>query len=239
MKKTLLMAAAALAAGVISSQAQPVYSQNIVGYANLNLTSGYNLVSIQFNVGSSNGASEVFPSIPDGTELFQWDTSHSTFIYNFYDTGGGATAPVDSWYMADYSTPTNAPILKPGSAVFLLLPSAATNSVVGSVVNAYTNNLVAGYNMVGSVLPVGGASTSALFNLNGVPDGTEIFQWDAAHSTYIYTFYDTGGGATAPEASWYMSDYSTPTNAPNLSIGQGRFFLTPSTYTWSQVLTNQ
>ena len=34
MKKTLLIAAAALAASVISSQAQ-VYSQNIVGYANV------------------------------------------------------------------------------------------------------------------------------------------------------------------------------------------------------------
>lgn len=237
--KTLLIAAAALAAGVIASQAQPVYSQNVVGYYNLNLAAGYNLVSVQFTVGSSNGASEVFPSIPDGTEVFQWDTVNSTFVYNYYDSGGGATAPAASWYMADYATPTNQPVLKPGSAVFLLVPNAVTNTVVGSVVNANTNNLVAGYNMVGSVLPAGGATTDPIFNLNTLPDGTELFQWNSVGSTYVYNYYDTGGGATTPANSWYMSDYATPTNAPNLSVGQGMFFLTPSTYQWSQTYTNQ
>ena len=61
MRKTLLMAAAALAAGVISSQAG-VYSANIVGYANVaNNIAGKNyFMSVPFNVGVSNGANEVF-----------------------------------------------------------------------------------------------------------------------------------------------------------------------------------
>lgn len=237
MKKTLLIAAAALAAGVISSQAQ-VYSQNVVGYVNLPLSSGYNLVSVQFQVGASNGASEVFPALPDGTQTYQWDNVNSTFVYNFYDSGGGATPPAQSWYMSDYATPTNAPILKAGTAVFLLLPSAVTNTVVGNVVSGNTNNLVSGYNMVGSALPVGGATTNTLFNLNALPDGTQTYRWDQVNNTYIYNFYDTGGGATLPGQSWYMSDYSTPTNAPSLSVGEGLFFLTPSTFAWTQTYTN-
>ena len=72
MKKTLLMAAAALAAGVISTQAQ-VYSQNVVGYYNLNLVAGYNMVANQFTVGNSNGLNEIFPSIPDSTFVYQWN----------------------------------------------------------------------------------------------------------------------------------------------------------------------
>src|ERR1039457_1044177 len=54
--KTLLLSAAALlAAGFVSSQAQPVYSQNIVGYASVALTGGqYNMMAVPFDLGVSN-----------------------------------------------------------------------------------------------------------------------------------------------------------------------------------------
>jgi hypothetical protein len=235
--KTLLIAAAALAVGIVSSQAQ-VYSQNVVGYYNLDLPAGYNMVSVQFAVGVSNGASEVLPNIPDGTELFTWDTAHAQFIYNYYDTGSGSTLPAQSWYMADYSTPTNQPVLFTGQSVFLLMPSHVTNTVAGSVVNASTNNLIAGYNMVASALPIYGGSTNNMFNMNSMPDGTELFTWDQVHAKYVYNYYDTGSGSTLPAQSWYMADYSTATNPPVFTVGQGMFFLTPSTYSWSQTYTN-
>ena len=38
--KTLLFAAAALAASITASQAQTVYSQNVVGYINITVTNG-------------------------------------------------------------------------------------------------------------------------------------------------------------------------------------------------------
>jgi len=38
--KTLLLAVGALAAGLVTSQAQPVYSANVVGYMNVPLPSG-------------------------------------------------------------------------------------------------------------------------------------------------------------------------------------------------------
>jgi hypothetical protein len=61
MRKTLLMAAATLAAGVISSQAAGVYSQNIVGYVNVASPTAGNsyLLSVPFAIGVSNGANEV------------------------------------------------------------------------------------------------------------------------------------------------------------------------------------
>ena len=231
------MAAAALAAGVISTQAQ-VYSQNVVGYYNLNLVAGYNMVSVQFNVGASNGASEVFPNIPDSTELFTFDAIHGMFIYNYFDTGGGSTTPANSWYMSDYNTLTNAPILSPGTGCFLLVPNAVTNAVVGSVVSSNNLAMVSGYNMLGSALPLGVGTTNSLVNLNTLPDSTELFTFDTAHQKYIFNYYDTGGGSTPPNTSWYMSDYNTPTNPPVLSVGQGMFFLTPSTYNWTQTFTN-
>jgi len=235
--KTLLIAAAALAVGVATSMAQ-TYSQNVVGYYNLNLPVGFNMVSVQLAVGVSNGASEIFPNIPDGTALLTWDAGNAQFTYNFYDTGGGTTIPAASWYMADYATPTNQPVLKAGEAVFLSLGSHVTNTVVGTVLGTNGDNLIAGFNMVASALPVSGATTNNLFNMGGLPDSTELYTWDQVHSAYVYNFYDTGGGSTTPANSWYMADYATPTNAPIFTVGQGMFFSTPTTYTWSQTYTN-
>ena len=130
--KTLLIAAAALAVGVATSMAQ-TYSQNVVGYYNLNMPVGYNMVSVQLQVGVSNGASEVFPSLPDGTALLTWDPVGAQFVYNYYDTGGGSTAPAASWYMADYGTLTNAPNFQVGQGMFFVTPSTYTWS------QTYTN----------------------------------------------------------------------------------------------------
>jgi hypothetical protein len=235
--KTLLIAAAALAVGVATSMAQ-TYSQNVVGYYNLNLVAGYNMVSVQFAVGNSNGASEIFPNIPDGTEMFTWDKNNAAYVYNFYDTQGGLTAPAVSWYMADYGTLTNQPVLVPGQSVFLFLTSPVTNTVVGAVVNTNIDNLVNGYNMVASALPLGGATTNNLFNMATLPDGTELFTWDPVAQKYNYNFYDTQSGSTTPANSWYMADYGTLTNAPIFSVGQGMFFFTTATFTWTQTYTN-
>ena len=61
--KTLLIAAAALAAVVTSSQAQStVYSQNVVGYVNLSITNnGLLMAANQLDTGS-NTMDNVFPS---------------------------------------------------------------------------------------------------------------------------------------------------------------------------------
>ena len=238
MKKTLLIAAAALAVAVTSSQAQ-VYSANVVGYYNLTMPStGYNFVSVQLNVGVSNGASEVLGTIPDGTQILTWNPSAATFVVNFYDTGAGATLPAASWYMSDYSTITNQPVLKPGTALFVVPSSNVTNTFVGTVISSNVNNLVNGYNMAASALPLGGASTNTLYNLNGIPDGTQTLRWNFATQKYVINFYDTGAGATVPGASWYMSDYSTATNAPNFSVGEGLFIVPAGAYAYSQTYTN-
>src|SRR5271170_4448050 len=73
--KTLLVAVAALAATIITSEAQ-VYSANVVGYASVVITGGqYNMLANPFNSGVTNGANEVFNGnytansgyLPDGT----------------------------------------------------------------------------------------------------------------------------------------------------------------------------
>ena len=87
MRKTLLIAAAALAAGVISSEAG-VYSQNIVGYVNIPVpNNSYQLVANQLDTGS-NTLDNVFQSgavSSDTTVLYWTGTAFQQYIY--YNSG--------------------------------------------------------------------------------------------------------------------------------------------------------
>src|SRR5580692_11046853 len=96
---TLLIAAAALAAGIISSQAQ-VYSQNIVGYVNTPLPTGFvNLANPLDGSNANNAITNIIPVFSgayDGSLLQVWtgtqyttytiDSSFSTGIANGNDT---------------------------------------------------------------------------------------------------------------------------------------------------------
>ena len=91
-----MSAAALLAAGIVSTQAQtPVYSQNVVGYASVATPSvGVNyMLSIPFAIGVSNGANEVWPlvspgvpTLPDGSELLIWNPTTVSFTAYFSDS---------------------------------------------------------------------------------------------------------------------------------------------------------
>ena|ERR1035437_9777026 len=69
--KTLLIAAAALAVGVASSMAQ-TYSQNIVGYVNTPIPTGYSLLVAPVSPNTTNNAEAVLPSLESGDVLLVW-----------------------------------------------------------------------------------------------------------------------------------------------------------------------
>jgi len=244
MRKTLLIAAAALAASVISSEAQ-VYSQNIVGYANVvNPVGGKNyFMSVPFTVGVSNGANEVFgSSLPSGTYLNKWNgTGFDTYIYDTSDPAGLGTSVV--WYQSDDFTPATVPTLPVGQA-FVLVPSAPiTNSFVGTIAVTVgtSNNLVlptGGKNyFVGSTVPYAGAVTNGTVsgggpNLNNLPSGTYLNKWNGSgFTTYIYDTSDPAGLGTS--VVWYASDDFTPVAAPTINVGDGFVLVPAGTYTWT------
>jgi hypothetical protein len=239
MKKTLLMAAAALAAGIITSQAQPVYSQNIVGYVNtVTPGGGTYLIAVPFNVGVSNGANEVWPlvggqpSIPDSSALLIWNGSGYTAYLSdsgspsLWDDNGGNAIP-------------NAPLLPVGKGFFLIPSASTTNLFMGTVaVNVGTSNSMVlpggGTYLVASAVPYGGVVTNgtssggglALSSLNGLPDSSALMVW-------------TGSGYTA-----YLSDSGSPSlwddnggnsipNAPTINVGQGFFIIPAVNFTWN------
>jgi len=236
--KTLLIAAAALAAGVISSQAQ-VYSQNIVGYVNASTAVGGTFaLTVPFVVGVSNGANEVWPlvspgnpSIPDGSELLLW--TGSAYTAYFSDSGSSSL-----WDDGNQVPITQAPVLPVGKAFFLLPAAGTTNTFVGAVaVNTGTTNTmplaVGGTYFVAPVVPYGGSITNgtaagggpALSSNNGLPDGSELLIWTG--NSYTAYFSDSGSASL-----WDDGNQVPIANAPTVSVGQGFFLLPAANFNW-------
>jgi hypothetical protein len=216
--KTLLIAAAALAVGIISSEAQ-VYSQNVVGYYNVPIpgtssSTGFQIVANQLNCGVSNGLNEVFAnggliSDVNGSEnsiVLIWDpigASYAAYQYfnaldatadgyvggaGFYDGGGG------------YITT----IIPTGSSVFIqnLAGTNITIPIVGSVAQG-TNYIYMGgaadvgqLSMVGSPIPVSTNVVSAPISFAGNSDvnasyNDNILIWDPVGGSFAaYQYFN-------------------------------------------------
>lgn len=231
MKKTLLIAAAALAAGIISSEAQNVYSQNVVGYANVPTPNGGTyLTSVPFKVGVSNGLNEVYSgTMPDGSSVMLWNgAGFDVFIAD----SGSATG----WDDASYNPLTSLPTVPPGKGFFVIPAADVTNTFVGTVaVNVGTSNNMAlpngGTYLVASAVPYAGAVTNGTTsgggpNLNAVPDGSSIMLWNGAgFSVYIA---DSGSAS-----GWDDASYNPLSVPPTVSVAQGFFIIPAADYTWT------
>src|SRR5258705_2754955 len=143
--KTLLLTAALAAAGAASAMAQNVYSVNSVGYANVPLKHGFNMVGNPFKVGNST-LEALIPTAPDQTTVYPYDngTYSGPFTYygppdNLWDPAGGT--------------------LTFGHGAFINAPAAFTVTFVGEVEQGTPNGAVIhnalgqGFNMVSSKVP--------------------------------------------------------------------------------------
>jgi hypothetical protein len=238
MRKTLLIAAAALAASVISSEAQ-VYSQNIVGYANLPTTGGGTyLMTVPFQVGSSNGANEIWPNgtIPDGSILSIWTGTK----YIGYQSDSGSSS---LWDDSGGNPIPNAPLLPVGTGFFLIPAGTFTNTFAGSVaVNVGTSNVVTlaggSTDLVAPKVPYAGAVTNGdlttgvggacMWNNGtiGIPDGTILSVWTGTK----YIGYQSDSGSSS---YWDDSGGNPILVPPSINVGQGFFVIPAANWNWT------
>jgi hypothetical protein len=209
MKKTLLIAAAALVAGVVSSQAQ-VYSANIVGYVNSSCpANALVLLSNPLDDGT-NQANDLLASLPNKSSIQVWNGTGFTLI--------GKTS---SGFAGN-------PALPVGTGFFVKSTSNFTNTFVGNVVpapggNSSSNALPANtLVLVGSQLPVSGTFNDVgtnSFNLNAtLPNKSSIQVWNGSGFTLI--------GKTS----------SGFAGSPAYTAGQGFFVKSTAAVNWVQTL---
>jgi hypothetical protein len=236
MRKTLLIAAAALAASIISSEAQ-VYSQNIVGYVNTPLAGNgaYAMITAPL-VGSTNAADQILTSLQPGDTLYIW-TGAGYYSTTYYGPGSGPQG--QAWNDVNGNW-TNAPALLPGEGFFYSTQSgsAETNTFTGSV--QLTNSIPltgnGAYSAVASTPPIAGLLDSTNFNLPLQP-GDTIYVW-TGNGYYSSTYYGPGSG---PQGQAWNDVYGNWTNAPVVNVGQGFFYSTQSgsAEVWNQSLVIQ
>jgi hypothetical protein len=216
--KTMLAAAAALAAGLANSMAQSnVYSVNVVGYVNKVLAGNakYTAVANPLNT-TNNTLAGLFGGagvgLPTGSQVLKWSPGAGDFtIYTkapFGWTGGGATAT-----------------LNPGEACLILMPSGSgdyTNTFVGEVLQgSLTNGLLAGYQLVGNKVPDSGPVSG----MNFVPNtGSQLLKWDVVLQDWsIFTKIAFGSG-------W------TP-SVPSIGVAEGFMVNANAPYSWVRNFT--
>src|SRR5450432_1551654 len=176
MKKTLLIAAAALVAGVISSDAQ-VYSANIVGYVNVPMPAAALVLTSNPLDDGTNTANSLLASLPKASLLEVWTGS-----------GFSVLSKTSTGFAGNPSLPV-------GTGFFVKSTSNYTNTFVGNVVpnpggNQATINLPAGaLVLVGSVLPVSGTfndvGTNTINLIATLPKASLLETWTGSGFTVL------------------------------------------------------
>jgi hypothetical protein len=215
--KTLLIAAAtALAAGIVTSQAQ-VYSQNIVGYVNTPLPGGYTLLVAPLSPNSTNDAESVLPALQSGDVLLVWNGGG----YNVDLFGGPG-----QWFDGDSYASIAVPALAPGVGFFYQNNNAAkTNTFVGTVQLTNAVALPGGYSLVGSTAPVSDYLDGTNLNLP-LLSGDVVLLWNGGG--YNVDLYGGPG-------QWFDGDSYAAIADPTVAVGQGFFFQNNNaSTTWNQ-----
>jgi len=214
--KTLLAAAAMLAAGLASSMAQSnVYSLNVVGYVNKVMPSGgkYIMISNPLNT-TSNTINSLLSGAAVGSQFLKF-------------SGGGfqtVSSKLPGAWTIDYT-------LNLGEGGFFRTPSASTvdytNTFVGEVLQGdSTNNWPAGYSIIAYPEPLGG-DVNALGLTTKLAAGDQVLQFDAVAQTYVIrTVLNPAGGV-----------YSGPT--PVVDVAESFFVRAATAGFWSRNFTVQ
>jgi len=207
--KTLLLTAALSAAGVATSMAQ-VYSQNAVGYVNLSLARGFNLIANPLRQ-TDTTLETLIPSPPDQTTFYSFAHVGGYTIYTYDLSGVGAWDPSGGHFVL-------------GKGAFISTPSAFTLTVVGEVAQGTLTNPVEGpgFDLKGSMVPQTGLLAS---DLGYTPVDQElIYKFNNASGYTIYTYDLSGVGDWDP-------------GQPSISVGEGFFTSTPVAHAWTRVFT--
>jgi hypothetical protein len=207
--KTLLAAAAVIAAGMASSMAQAVYSQNVVGYVNVACAGApggkYTMIANPLNT-TNNTLEGVLnnANIPVPCNFYRWN-----------GTGYDIATYFGTWDN-NYS-------LAPGQGGFVLSESPFTNTFVGEVLQgSLTNSFTSGFSLVSSKVPQG-ATTDVLGLDSALSAADTLYKWDVVNQSYIiYTYFGSPG-------SW--------DSQPSIAVGESFFLVTGGPGNWVRNFT--
>jgi len=213
--KTVLLSALLGAIGTVSVMAQTnVYSLNAVGYINVTVQPGFNMISCPLVASPSNTIGNLLINTGNQLrqcEVYQWNPSTSTYTNDEASTslatGNGFT---NGWEEGGF-IPMN-----PGQALWFQNVHATniTFTFVGTVpTGSLTNTIVNGFNQVSSILPMSGdLVTNSLSMFTNATKQDSIYFWDPVGVTYdIYSWSKANG--------WTSNSIATDPPVPFVGSG--------------------
>jgi hypothetical protein len=211
--KVLLLSAVLAALGAASAVAQ-VYSVNAVGYVNVTVdatsrpTGAFAMICNPLDQGTGNyTVAQLIPNPPENTVIFK------------YNDGVGYD-PANIFELGAWGDP--AQTIPPGKGVFVKVPGGQTLTItfVGEVPQgpASNKNLIANFNMTGSVVPQAGAITTVL--QYPADENDVLYKWDVAGQAYLPVFIFELG-------AWGPSE-------PSLAVGEAVFLKPAAARTWNR-----
>jgi hypothetical protein len=216
--KTALITAALSLTGVATSMAQ-VYSINAVGYINLTLKPGFNMVANQLNKSANNTLTEVFQGLPEGSQALKFDSSVQNYVIEFYD------AENNRFVKEDGVTPGTL-TAAPGDGLFLFNGGAA-NATVTLVGEVPQGNLSVAIPSAFSLIATKSPQALQLTAANSFPQEPEAqyFGWNADAQNYTEIAFNDG-------SQWVKQDGTTPfLPIPAPAVGEGFFYFNPAAAT--------
>jgi len=225
--KTLLLSALLGALGSVSVHAQNVYSLNAVGYINVTLQPGFNIVSVPLMTTPDNTIGTVLNNANGsltGNNVFFYSPSTGLYSEDSARTIGtdrGDTTNANGW--ASDGTNNAAPGV--GFWFENSTASAITVTFVGTVPSGpITNTLVAGFNLVGSVVPVSGdivSNTISMFTNYNI--GDDVYTYDPTQPpATAYTEYASASGRGG--GFGYLGQWQSPGDPMIPNVGQGFWY---------------
>jgi hypothetical protein len=182
---------------------------NAVGYVNVSVLPGFNLIANQLNRTGGNTLNALFSGVPTESQVFKFNAG--SYVSDIYD----GTA----WLDAESGNPTTT-TLNPGEGAFFYLAGSTpqTITLVGEVPQGNVGlSLSPGFSLVSSKVP-----QSVPIDTIGMPDVLEalFLRYNATTQGYRVSLINDG-------SDWLDSESGVVTPAtPN--VGEGFFIYNPS-----------
>ena len=234
-----------------------VESSNVVGYQNIAINPGFNMIAFNFQPldGTENISIQDFVQNKDvlvagtgaGTsdQIQVWDGSKfSVYFYKAYKASNpGKFTYGPAWVSTTAaSTPTTDTITR-GSGVWFARPTtseAGSITVSGSInATAKTHDIAAGFNMISSAFPTDMALNNGPIDwvtcgaVAGTGAGTsdQIQVWDGSKfSVYFYKAYKASNpGKFTYGPAWVSTTAASTPTTDTIPAGKGFWFARPST----------
>ncbi len=223
--KTILLTATLAVAGARSSQAQNVFSQNVVGYVQQTFTPGlFYMISNPLDNGT-NDLAGLFTAAPVGSSAQLWNGA-GYIVANKGFCGTWKTSGVASDQ-----------VIYPGTGLFIQFGGSATvtTTYIGNVPVAIgstgTNAVSSGTFTYANLIPYADYVTNtATVNLSPIlSTGASIQKWNVG--LQAFDVYNLGFGG-----HWIIGGTN---NVPQIGVGEGFFLSTSTANSWLQTLPAQ